>query len=222
MTRIVYTDFEQGSLQWYQARLGIVTSSEVENLLTPAKLEPSKSAIGLINRLASERIRGIPEPGFVSADMERGKLDEVSAREIYCEHFAPVEQVGFIKATIDGVEIGFSPDGLVGDDGFIECKSRAPKFQVQTIISGEMPRDYWLQIQTGLLVSGRKWCDFISYSDGMHLFVDRIMPCETTQGKILEAVVRFYDELETAIDAYWAEVKRRKLIYIRPVTVLED
>ena len=51
----------------------------------------------------------------------------------------------------------------MGDDGLIECKSRRQKFQVETISADQVPAEYMLQIQTGFLVSGRKWLDFISY-----------------------------------------------------------
>lgn len=222
MTIEILNDFEQGSGEWQRARMGIVTASEVSSILTPAKLEYSKSADDLINRLASERIRGLPTETFTTFDMERGKLDEVVAREMYAEHYAPVEQVGFIKRTFDFGPIGFSPDGLVGDDGIIECKSRLPKHQVATVANGEMPRDYWLQVQAGLLVSGRKWCDFVSYSDGMHLFVQRIEACPETQAKITAAVEKLYADLQALEARYWDVVGARGLQRIKPVMTLED
>jgi hypothetical protein len=53
-----------------------------------------------------------------------------------------------------GFRIGYSPDGLVGDDGLIEVKSRRQKKQLQTILADEVPAENMAQLQCGLLVSG--------------------------------------------------------------------
>src|SRR3546814_1507000 len=66
--------------------------------------------------------------------------DEIIARDEYTKHHAPVEQTGFITNDKWGFTIGYSPDGLVGDDGLIECKSRRQKYQVQTIIENVATR----------------------------------------------------------------------------------
>ena len=76
---------------------------------------------------------------------------------------------------------------MVGDDGLIECKSRRQRFQIQTIADDEVPADYMIQLQTGLLVSERKWIDFISYSGGLPMFVKRVEPIPEYQ----EAIVSF-------------------------------
>ncbi|MBX4389892.1 hypothetical protein K4H03_27830, partial [Mycobacterium tuberculosis] len=73
----------------------------------------------------------------------------------------------------------------------IECKSRAGKYQVQTIATNEVPAEYMIQLQTGLLVTGRKWIDFISYSGGLPMFVKRVEPDLLMQGAILAAATAF-------------------------------
>ena len=75
-----------------------------------------------------------------------------------------------------GFKIGYSPDGLVGKDGLIEIKSRRPKKHLQTIIAGTVPAENMAQIQAGLLVSGRDWCDYISYCGGMRPWIKRVEP----------------------------------------------
>src|SRR3546814_11524267 len=84
--------------------------------------------------LLAQRVTGYVEPHYISDDMLRGMDDEIIARDEYTKHHAPVEQTGFITNDKWGFTIGYSPDGLVGDDGLIECKSRRQKYQVQTII----------------------------------------------------------------------------------------
>ena len=68
-----------------------------------------------------------------------------------------VDVLGFMIRDDWGYRIGYSPDGLVGDDGLIEVKSRRPKKHLQTILANEVPAENIAQIQTGLLVSQRKW-----------------------------------------------------------------
>jgi hypothetical protein len=110
-------------------------------------------------------------------DMLRGQEDEIEARAALRQHYAPVTETGFVTNDRWGFTIGYSPDGLVGDDGLIECKSRASKYQIQTIAENEVPApDYMIQLQTGLLVTERKWIDFVSYSGGLPMFVKRVEP----------------------------------------------
>jgi len=91
---------------------------------------------------------------------------------------------------------------LVGDDGAIEIKSRKSKFQVQTILAGEVPSEYVNQCQAVLLVSGREWLDFISYSNGMELFVKRVYSDKERQRLIIDALVQFEDYVQEVIDTY--------------------
>jgi predicted phage-related endonuclease len=92
---------------------------------------------------------------------------------------------------------------LVGDDGAIECKSRAGKYQVQTVANDEVPEDFMLQLQTGLLVSGRKWIDFISYCGGLPMFVKRVEPDPVIHEAIIAAA--------TAFEARVAEIEQQYL-----------
>lgn len=159
---------------------------------------------GLTMMLAAERITGWTEEMFVSDDMFRGVLDEPLARDKYGETYAPVTQVGFMTYEEPGIKIGFSPDGLVGDEGLIEVKSRKPKKQVSTVLSGNPPAENYAQLQCGLLVSGRQWLDYISYAGGMHMWVRRVYPDQRWFDVILAAaralefniaeIIRLYSE----------------------------
>jgi predicted phage-related endonuclease len=146
--------------------------------------------------------------------MLRGHEDELDARDIYSDQIAGVNQVGFITNESWGFKIGFSPDGLVGSDGIIEVKSRRQKFQTETILSNEVPREYLIQIQTGLLVSGRKWCDFISYCGGMPMFVKRVHADKTIQQAILICATEFEKNIREQYDKYMATMKTKDAILI--------
>jgi hypothetical protein len=75
-----------------------------------------------------------------------------------------------------GFSLGYSPDGLVGDDGLIEVKCRRQKKHLQTILADEVPPENMAQLQCGLLVSGREWIDYVSYCGGMPMYVKRVYP----------------------------------------------
>lgn len=196
-------DVTQGSDEWLAARCGILTASEMRHVLTPTlKSANNDKSRAHLFELAAQRITGYVEPAYISDDMLRGMQDEAVARDIYAEHYNEVENVGFITQDFEGFTLGYSPDGLVGDDGLIEIKSRRAKFQVETIFSGEVPEEYMLQLQTGLLVTGRKWIDFISYCGGMHLFVKRVTPDERYQNAIREAAKNAEEKIGEIIADY--------------------
>lgn len=155
------------------------------------ELADNDTSRGIIHTLAAERITGHVEYVYPSFDMQRGTEDEPFARDVYREHFAAVEEVGFMVRENNGIKIGYSPDGLVGDDGLIEIKSRKQKEQLATILNGRAPVYNMAQMQTGMLVSDRKWCDYVSFSAGMPLFVTRV-----------QADPRWFDIIQKAAESF--------------------
>ncbi|EGR8595355.1 YqaJ viral recombinase family protein [Listeria monocytogenes] len=187
-------DLEQGTDEWHDQRRGIITASVVGKLITSKTLKAAANpeSRSLTAHLVAERITGWTDPTYISDDMLRGMADEPRARDKYAEHFnVPVRQVGFMIRETRGVKLGYSPDGLVGDDGLIEVKSRLQKKQVETVLSGEPPAENMAQLQCGLFVSGREWIDYISYSGGMHLWVTRVFPDQ-----------RWFDAIEAAVQGF--------------------
>ncbi|WP_330473795.1 lambda exonuclease family protein [Terrabacter sp. C0L_2] len=193
MTLNILTDLEQGSDEWLDARRGIVTASTVGKLLTPTgRVASNDFSRALTLELAAERIIGASEYVFVNADMERGNEVEPLARDLYASHYdRPVTQVGFMTEDKWGFTIGFSPDGLVGDDGLIEVKGPRAKKHLRTIVEDQVPAEHMAQIQCGLLVSGRAWCDFITYFGGMPMYPIRVHADPKWQEAIVVAVTMF-------------------------------
>lgn len=171
----------------------------------------SDTARALTMHLAAQRITGWVEPTFTSASTERGTLDEPYARDAYSEHYAPAVEVGFMVRDFGWGKIGYSPDGLVGDDGLIEIKSRNQKIQLRTILADEVPLENMAQVQCGLLVSGRDWLDYVSYSGGMPLYVKRVLPDPKWFAAILESVQTLETTVEEMIDTYEKAAKGRPL-----------
>lgn len=208
MTITVHRDLIQGSDEWHAARLGILTASEVKHILTPTlKLADNEKTRTHVWELAAQRISQYVEPSYIGDDMLRGWEDEVLARAKYEEVTGrTVDEVGFITNDKWGFTIGYSPDGCVGTDGGIECKSRRQKFQVQTIVEWHrdkvIPTDYLLQVQTGLLVAEWEWLDLVSYSGGLHMPIMRVYPDPKVQEAIVQAASVFEAKVAAAVSDY--------------------
>lgn len=203
MTIQYFPDMVQGSEEWHAARCGLLTASEMKLILTPTlNLASNDKERAHLYELLAQRITKYVEPHYVSDDMLRGHEDEVEARILYAERYAPVQDVGFVTNDRWGFTIGCSPDGLVEEDGAIECKSRRQKFQVETIISSGMPEDYLLQVQTIMLVTERQWVDFVSYSGGLPMITLRVFPDPIVQEAIVLAAAAFEKRLAEKLDKY--------------------
>jgi len=195
---------EQGTPEWHALRAGIPTASEFSKLLTSTyKIADNKGSRDYAIQKAGEILTGRVEETFVSYDMQRGKLEEERAFEMYCQHFAQVEKCGFMT----NYGIGYSPDGLVGADGLIEIKSAKQRIQVERIVFGGGADSHMIQIQVGLFVSGRKWCDFVSFSNGMPLHVERVFPDEKIYNAILEAKGSFDGVVNDIVYTYKQKTK---------------
>ena len=205
---IIYHDgLVQGSEEWHAARCGLLTASEIKLIVTPTlKIASNAKERAHLWELAAQRISRFVEPQYISDAMLRGHEDEIIARALYAENYEPVEECGFVTNDKWGFTLGCSPDGLVGEDGIIECKSRCQKYQVQTIVehyeTGKTPEEYALQIQASLLVTGRKWCDFISYSGGLPMWVVRVFPDDAMQDAIIDAASKYEARINEVIADY--------------------
>ena len=133
-----------------------MTASELKSVITPTlKIADNKDTRSHLYKIVDERVSKFLEDHYESWDMARGKVEEIYAKDLYSENIAQIKDCGFITNNRWGFTLGFSPDGMVGDDGQVQVKSRNGKYQVQTIIDGEMPKDFLIQVQAELLISER-------------------------------------------------------------------
>lgn len=199
MTITYHDDVVQGSDEWLALRCGLITASEMHLLLTPTlKIASNDEERAHIAELTAQRLTRYVEPSYIGDDMLRGMDDEIEATALYGKKYAELETIGFITNDRWGFTLGYSPDAkLVGKNAGIENKSRRQKFQIETICSQEMPVDYVLQVQTGLLVAEWEWIDFNSYCGGLPMVTLRIYPNE----KIQEAIINAAGEAEKRIAA---------------------
>lgn len=216
-----YYNVQQHTDEWLKIKKGVISASIMGKLLkkkTDRKtgevtysVPDTDTTRAIIYQIAAERIApDIIEDNYQSRAMERGVADEVEAFNLYSEKYHQLKSCGFIINYEHGVPLGYSPDGLTAlhADGITECKSRALKFQVETIALDTMDDGYAIQVQTGLLVTKRKWCDFISYAGGMEMFVKKIKPDEEVQKTIIQAAKEADVKINEIVQKYKDNVKR--------------
>jgi putative phage-type endonuclease len=195
---------EQGSDLWKQLRLGHVTASNVAEVMSKGK--GNAEAIGRYKykvRLVAERMTGVAGESFSNSAMEWGVEQEqfaAIAYEVAKDTF--VEKTGFWPH--DTIKwLGVSPDRLVGADGLVEIKCPNTTTHLGYLFDGVVPTGYYKQIQCQLWVTGRQWCDFVSYDPRLpkrnQLFIARAERDEEFIKEMKIEVLKFLEEVETLI-----------------------
>ena len=192
-----YKELEQRSDEWFALRLGKATGSIADKLMSDSS--PFKT---LVMQKAAEIINGVSaENNYFNADMERGIEMENIARSIYELGTGNiVETMAFIEHS---EYAGFSPDGLVGDDGMIEIKCPKINGHLSNIL-GKINSSYKYQMQFGMFCSDRKWCDFVSYNaeSKRSSHIIRVERDEKIQEKIALKLKKFEEEINKIIAEY--------------------
>ena len=168
----------QGSEEWFKARAGVPSSSNFDKVVTGSGL-PSKQQEKYIYQLVGESLLGTKEEGYQNVAMQRGTEMEGEARDLYSMISGEtVIEVGFCIAD-NLFKYGASPDGLVGDDGLLEIKCPNLATHVGYLLDNKMPSTYFQQVQGQMLVTARKWVDFMSYYPGIKPFIIRVYRDDT-------------------------------------------
>jgi hypothetical protein len=191
-------DISQGSLEWLQARAGVVTASEMNALITPlGKMRDSKGVDTYLAQKLAEKWTGGPIAGAMTLDMELGKILEEEARPFAALHLGvDIEQVGFI--TTDCGKVGCSPDGLIGEDTAIEIKCPRASTHVGYLLAGGVPGDYFAQVHSSLHVTGFKRWLFMSYCRGLPPLFVTVQRDEVVQATIGKALAQFLVQFDAA------------------------
>lgn len=196
MRVITKTQYDES---WWSARRGVPTASQFGRICTPATGKYASGASTYICELIADLYD--PEYGIVddyqSAAMKNGTMLEPEARAFYeFDRSVEVEQVGLCMD--DDGRFGASPDGLPGD-GCLEIKSPMHKTQVKYLIGGDVPTDYKPQVHGHLIVTGREWCDFLSYAQGLPPLLVRVVEDKYT-AKLRECLDKFWDDYQAALE----------------------
>jgi len=202
----IYNDIHQRSEEWYNIRLGRVGGSESSVLSVKGKSESGlgAAAFTLLYEKAYELIQEEPvKENIVTFAMQRGMdLEPEAIYEYEMAKMVKVDQVGYILNS-DYKYAGYSPDGLVGEDGLIEVKCPGNSEFMRQIITNEIPKQYFCQMQWGMFISGRKWCDYVVYNPDYHkspLYIDRVDRIEKTIETLKANYLAFESELDAILE----------------------
>jgi 23S rRNA pseudoU1915 N3-methylase RlmH len=189
---------EQGTEEWYRARMGIPTASEFHTILAKGKDGgASVTRATYMMKLAGEILTGEPSESYSNAHMERGKVMEEEARALYAfRHDDEIRRVGFI---INGPK-GCSPDSLIGEDGMLEIKTTLPHLLIPMLLKDDFPPQHKAQCQGALWVAKREWIDIAVYWPKLPMFEQRAYRDEKYIAELSRAVDQFNAELHDKVE----------------------
>lgn len=198
------TEYEQRSPEWYAVRLGIPTASNFARMITPGG-KKSAQIEKYINELVGERLTGKTKSIPQTNAMAHGTFMEPFARDYY-EFSQDVEVVEVGLCLHDIIDAGASPDGLVGDDGLLEIKCPfEADIHVEYLRAQALPDKYKPQVMGQLWITGREWCDFLSYHDEMKSMLVRVYRDE----KYIDALEQIVNEAVQEISNLTEKYRRK-------------
>ena len=198
------SEIEQGSPQWFKQRCGKATGSRIADIVAKTKSGYSASRDNYMAQLICERLTGAVAESYSSPDMERGTEQEPFARAAYEQKTnLLVDEVSFIEHPSIPMT-GASPDGLVGEDGLVEIKNPRTSTHIDTMLADKAPSKYIIQMQWQMAVTGRKWCDFVSFDsrmpDNLQLFIKRVERDDELIKELEAEVVKFLAEVDEKVE----------------------
>jgi hypothetical protein len=205
---------DQRTEDWYAARLGKATASRFKDAIATKKQtekqkkdglpgDPMQAQLDYCTELVVERLTGQRAQKFVTAAMQWGD-HEPAARAAYERVTGRiVEETGFVAH--DTLMAGCSPDGLVDWDGLIEIKCPFNTANhIETLLNG-MPAEHTAQVQGQMWITGREWCDFVSYDPRMpaelQLHVQRIQRDLSFIADLEARITSFLQQVGTQVEA---------------------
>jgi putative phage-type endonuclease len=203
----------QGSPEWVALRLGKVTASRVADVLARTKSGYGASRANYMAELVVERLTGTRAETYTNAAMQWGTEKEPEARALYeFMRDAEVAQVGFIEHP-SIIMAGASPDGLIGMDGMVEIKCPNSSTHIDTLLGGEIPMKYQLQMQFQMSCAQRDWCDFVSYDprlpESMRIFVMRGNRDDRQIAAMEQEIRAFLAEVDEKVEALRSRYEAR-------------
>jgi putative phage-type endonuclease len=195
---MIIHDVLQRSPEWRKIRCGKIGASDMSAVLAKGKSGgESKTRKTLMFRVLAERLSGIPQETYCNSAMKWGTEHEPYARNLYeMEMSCSVKQVGFVEWD---EYAGCSPDGFVGEDGLVEIKCPNTSTHLSYILANRMPPEYFIQVQSQMWITERRWCDFVSYDPRIPCKAFWMIRVERDMKKIIKIqdnVMWFIDELK--------------------------
>lgn len=197
---------QQGTAEWFNARIGCVTASRVAdavNFLKSGKSSQRREDYKM--ELLTEILTGVPAEHYVSPAMDFGIQNEPLGREAYQQaRGVELSSIGFV--THPHIKrAGASPDALLIDQQIlVEIKVPNTVTHLRYLIDGVVPEQYVPQITWQLACTGYKACDFVSYDprlpEDFSLFIVRHERDEKAIAAMEAGVLDFQAELHAMLE----------------------
>lgn len=199
-------EMDQGGEEWASVRLGIPTASKFATVMAKGE---GKTRSEYMRKLAGERLTGEPMDSYTNNHMERGKVMEDEARELYAFiHDADIRRVGFIR---NGAK-GASPDGLIGTDSGLEIKIALPHIQIERLERGTVPPEHKAQVQGNIWIAAREKWAFMSHWPKLPPLIVTAYRDEAYIKTMSDEIDRFNDELEAMVERIRGYGRRGELL----------
>jgi exodeoxyribonuclease (lambda-induced) len=211
---VIFVECQQGSPEWHQARAGVITASCFGEAISRMSRTSGKRKVGdptaasdkYAADLAIERISGKPYGAPPKAwVLDRGhEMEKLARMEYEARTESLVTEAGLVLT--ENRLFGYSTDGFVGSDGLIEIKAPVDSLKIIEVMDGDLS-EYQHQMQGGMWITGRKWCDFIMYvpdlrNAGKDLYVKRVMRDDT-----------FIDAMVVELAVFARRVSDREILF---------
>ena len=157
---------EQGSIEWFTARMGKLTGSKFTKIMPTKRQKPdawNETQLGILRECVAELLTGEREETFTSKAMQWGNDTEPAARRALALAIdMPIRESGFWQHSD---YIGSSPDGVIGFNEFVcELKCPTSKQHVRYLLdTDELFKDYEWQIKGHMFCTGIHECYYASY-----------------------------------------------------------
>lgn len=201
---LIFHDIEQGSPEWFAARMGRITGSSAKELLVNGKGADGLGvgAWGLIYQMAGEIVTGHIPPTFDTYWTERGKeLEDLAIQEYMDRTFNQANKIGFIEW---GEYAGCSPDFMVDERRGGEVKCLSGKEHFRYCHTRKIEKEYYAQVQWCLFVTGFEVWDYVHYCPGAQnweLVIDEIRPDEEMHSVFSEQIEVISRHVEEIVNA---------------------
>jgi YqaJ-like viral recombinase domain len=192
-------DCKQGSTEWFRHRLGVVTASEADALISPlGKIRTGAGVDTYLYRKVAERVLGWSQDELTGFAPTQGQIIEKLALPWYAFTYeCNVKQIGFCLS--DDGRSGASPDALLDDGSGLEIKAPQGPNQIKYLLEGVVPEDYRIQIQWSIMVCDAPYWTFCSYSTVLPSLVVRVERDDFIQDKMREALALFNGRFDKAL-----------------------
>lgn len=215
--------------EWFQARLGLVTSSKVSDAITLRQKGGTHDLAArrkLKMQIIAEMTTGQTPENYVSAAMDWGIENEPRARAEYeYRTGSNVEQLGLVMHPTNP-RAAATADGWVAPNGILEIKCPETYTHLEYLASQSIPKEYLDQINWQMACCGPEieWCDFVSYdprieAEELQLLVirherdeKRIAEMEDAVGQFLVETIELFEQIKRGVKLPTLEDKLRASI----------